>query len=1171
MKRGFLFFGIALFAIASMTGGNLFSSADDELPRAAAKKGMPNVHSALRVNSRAYRSSAGLHKITIAAEDTAAIEQLKGLGAVEISDYQSFKLFALRQAALEAFEASRETQIVNEEGVKSISRLSAEGASQTATFEQSSVQIRDDFNVLMLRSGIIDTSDDAGFLGVGNELTSHSTDNSSTTAAMQKESFKGSRLRLIQFAGPVKRAWFDELQKLGLEVVAYVPNNAYLVREDAGSASRLAGSIREAQSDGAAFIQWQGDFKPEYKIQPGLLTSMSEGGEVSVAVQFVTTRDKSSAQDVQAVKKIANSLVSDSYAVLNFTNLKIQVDAGRLAEIAALPNVVNIEAWSPPQLHDERASQIVAGELLADGKEPKAPGYMAWLQAHGFNSRFGFSIDVTDTGLDRGSILAANLHQDFKDAAGQSRIVYARDYTTELDSGDVPGHGTINLSIAGGSNTTADSRDAAGYSNGLGIAPFVTLGSSKIFQSTGRFGLSEPYTNLISTAYKDGARISSNSWGSPENAYSLDSQEYDSRVRDAVPSQAGNQEMVICFSSGNSGPGAIGAPSSGKNVISVGASENVRKGGVDGCGTADVDADNAQDIADFSSGGPTIDGRIKPDICAPGTHVIGAASQNPDFDSLAVCGPPTGLYFPAGQTLYTWSSGTSHSAPMVSGAAALLRQFLLNRGEEPSAALTKAMLLNTTSYMTGIRANGDLPHSRQGWGLLNLGRLLDNTPKILVNQTQTFSESGQEAVFTGEIKDGSQPFRVTLAWTDAPGLSAFAPWVNDLDLEVVVSGQVYRGNNFLGDKSKTGGVADTKNNVESIWLPAGTTGAFSVRVRATNVAGDGVPGNNDATDQDFALVVFNGEKRELGVATLLGTTISGGSDAFADPGEAVSLRVNLQDIAPTALTAASAVLTTATQGVTVTTASADFANIAPGASGENGSPFVFTIAPSVACGSVIQFTLELNTQGVISKIPFTVTVGNAQPTQFFTDGVEEGEAKWTHASAIKKKKNRIPVDPWVVSSKRFHSSGKSWFGANVGQVSDAHLDSLPIVLPADAKNLRLIFYHTFEFEGGGYDGGVLEISTGGAFEDLGTKILQGGYTGTLFPTSTNPLSERDGWIDGRLGAFQQVVVDLSSFAGKTVTIRFRIGTDQNVKAPGWYIDDIILRGDRVTCAPVGLQ
>lgn len=1174
MKRGFIVFFVALFAAISFVGVNV-SSNEKETETRASQKYAQNYHAAAKIDARSYRSNSGLHKIVIAADDATAIERAKEVGALEISDYGSYKLFALNQKALEVYE-STETKISNSEnGVVPGTFPALESHEQSADDSKKALQIRDDFNVLLLRSGIIDTSGEADFLGVGQAIaTPSSTDSTGIflpAAPMQKAKFTGQRLRLIQFAGPVKRAWLDELQASGIEPIAYVPNNGYLVRQDANASAKLDAKIRAAQNQNEAFIQWTGDYKDEEKIHPALLAAMETGGEVTVAVQIAANRDKSDAKDLRQVKQFASGLIGDAYKVLNFTNIKIRVDATRLAEISALPNVVNVEVWNAPQLFDERASQIVAGELLSDGKGPKAPGYMAWLQAHGFASRFGFLIDVTDTGIDRGSTQAANLHPDFKDAAGQSRVVYARDYTSELDPSDTQGHGTINLSIAGGYNVATDTRDAAGYNNGLGVAPFVGLGSSKIFQSGGRFDLNEPYTNLISAAYRDGARISSNSWGDTINSYTIEAQEYDSRVRDAVPTQAGNQEMVICFATGNSGVRRVGSPSSAKNVISVGASEGVRKGGSDGCLVKDEDADNVQDIAFFSSGGPLDDGRVKPDLVAPGTHIVGAASQHPDFDAGGVCGGETEPYFPAGQTLYTWSSGTSHSTPIVAGASALVRQFFLNRSEEPSAALVKALLVNTTSFMTGERAAGDLPQQRQGWGLLNLNRAFDSTAKIFINQTQTFTDSGQETVFSGEVKDASQPFRVTLAWTDAPGFSAFAPWTNDLDLEVVINGQVYRGNNFQGQQSKSGGEADTKNNVESVWLPAGTVGSFAVRVRATNIAGDGVPGNADSTDQDFALVVYNGERKDVGVATLSGATIAGGTDAFADPGETVSLKLNLKDVAPTALNGGRGTLSTTTQGISITTATADFANIASGATGENPTPFVFSIDRSVACGAVLQFTLELNVQGINSKIPFSISVGNSTPAEIFSDDIEAGDAKWTHASALKKKKKKIPVDPWELTSRRFRSGGKAWFGANPDVAADAHLDTLPITLPADVKNLRLVFYHTFEFESGGFDGGVLEISAGGDFEDLGAKILQGGYTGKIFKTTTNPLAEKDAWVEGRLGAFKPVIVDLSSYAGKTVTIRFRIGSDANVKAPGWYIDDVSLRGERISCVPVGLQ
>jgi hypothetical protein len=888
---------------------------------------------------------------------------------------------------------------------------------------------------------------------------------------------------------------------------------------------------------------------------------------LTVAVQLATGRD---AGDVKAAKRMASSLIGDAYPVASFTNLRMRVSAGRINDLAALPGVVNIEPWEAPRLSDERSSQIIAADLTDDGKAARGPGYLQWLAARGFTSKFDFAIDVSDTGLDRGFTSADKLHPDFLDANKQSRVLYARDYTSELDPGDVPGHGTINLSIAGGSSISSekDMRDSAGYNYGLGVAPFVMLGSSKIFQANGLFDLVEPYSKLVSEAYRDGARISSNSWSATTNSYTIDSQEYDLRVRDAVPSQAGNQELLICFAAGNAGfIRTIGSPSTAKNVLSVAASENSRSGGTDGCNLDDSDANSALDIAVFSSRGPTDDGRCKPDISAPGTHIQGAASQHPDFDGSLVCGEDFDLpYFPRGQTLYTWSSGTSHSTPQVAGAAALVRQFFLNRGEDASPALIKAVLLNTTTYMTGDLAGGDLPQAAQGWGLLNLNRAFDNTPKIFVNQSRTFSDSGQEFVITGEVRDQARPFRVTLAWTDAPGFSGVAPWVNDLDLEVTINGQVYRGNNYSGQQSLPGGEPDTKNNIEGVWLPAGTTGTFLVRVRATNIAGDALPGNLDFNEQDFALVVYNGEQKPAPVAAVSAVAVASGADSFIDPGETASMKVTIEDLSPVALAGGRGTLTSRTSGVTVTAGEAGFPDMAAGQAGESLTPFAFTVDRSLPCGSVIEFTLDVTSGGLVSRVPFSIRLGNAQPFEAFADDIESGESKWTHGSAVKKKKNRI--DTWRITTKRFRSGGSSWFTTDPGSMIDAHLDSLPIQLPSDGRDLRLVFYHTFEFERGRYGGGVIEISAGGDFEDLGPKILKGGYTGEIGEfVTTNPMAGREAWVEGRLGQFQQVVVDLSSYAGKSIVIRFRIGTDRDGKGLGWFVDDVNVAGARVTCAP----
>ena len=94
------------------------------------------------------------------------------------------------------------------------------------------------------------------------------------------------------------------------------------------------------------------------------------------------------------------------------------------------------------------------------------------------------------------------------------------------------------------------------------------------------------------------------------------------------------------------------------------------------------------------------------------------------------------------------------------------------------------------------------------------------------------------------------------AWTDAPGPTTGNAFVNNLDLRVTAAdGTVYAGNQIAAARrSRTPTFSDPRNNLEHVILPAGAlSGTFTVRVNGTSIAGDGVPGNGDTTDQDFAL------------------------------------------------------------------------------------------------------------------------------------------------------------------------------------------------------------------------------------------------------------------------------------------------------------------------------
>ena len=683
------------------------------------------------------------------------------------------------------------------------------------------------------------------------------------------------RTRVIQFAGPVKRGWIEALRTTGVQIVGYIPNNAYVIRGDWRELARVAALDAGRNADEARPIRWMGRLTPLQKIDPAFTESVLEtpsGPIVEVEVELLDSSDSAAAID--AIMSASSKPNGNVRRFLNLVVVSVALPTDRLLDVAALDEVLFVGPASGVQLHDERSAQIIAGNLMPDQSRPSGPGYMAWLTSKGLDGQSDFVVDVTDSGLDRGSTSASQLHPDFLDAAFQSRVLYNLNYATDGLRDDRTGHGTLVASVTGGRGSSSR-EDAPGYMYGLGVDPYARLGSSRLFDFRGKPPTQINFTNIASAAYSAGARVSNNSWGNSSNNYDSAAQEFDALVRDAQPSTPGNQEMVFVFSVANSGPGGhVGSPATAKNVISVAASENYRPEGVDSCnldGQGNIGpegADSALDVLRFSSGGPTNDGRAKPDITAPGTHIFGAASQASGFFGEGLCAGP-GVFQPPEQTpFYTWSSGTSLAAPHVSGAASLTRRFFISRnllgdGRPPSPAMTKGFLINSASYMTGQNAGGNLPAERQGWGLVNLSRAFDDTKRVLIDQTQLFTESGQAIEFSGSIADRSRPLRLTLAWTDAPGSLIGPAIVNDLDLELVVGGvTVYRGNNFAGSYSFEGGAADRLNNVESIYLspdmlPAGVQGNFIVRVRAANIAGDGVPGNETTLDQDFALAVYN--------------------------------------------------------------------------------------------------------------------------------------------------------------------------------------------------------------------------------------------------------------------------------------------------------------------------
>ncbi len=706
------------------------------------------------------------------------------------------------------------------------------------------VQARPDFDQILLHRGPIDTK-------------------SAAPAAASPPS-AGGRLMLVQFSAPPTDADLELLAGQGARVVQYIPENAYLVWGD--DAAGVA--LRNAAGTGGA-VQFLGDYHPHYALSPRLDAASRDDAPVAVTVQFFNYGPGALA-DAERLAAAAAELISPPREALGgrYLNVRLAVPGAQLPEIAGLPGVVWVAPYVAPTLSCERQDQIVAGNLNAGLTQPSAPGYLAWLAGLGFPTTPSSYpiVDIVDDGFDNGSASspANSEFRELNSGAQPSRVQYANiaSGASGISSPNaVAGHGNINCSIVGGYNDgagTPANEDSAGYNYGLGVSPYGRIASTKIFTDGGAWGYPTEST-MVNAQFAAGTRISSNSWGaSTSGDYDTDCQAYDGWTRDAQSGTAGHQQMLFVFAAGNDGPSSstVGSPGTAKNVLCVGASENYNAIGTDGCGVTDTSANSAQDIVGFSSRGPCGDSRVKPDIVAPGSHIMGAASYDPAYDGTGVCTQ----YSPSGQTKYAESSGTSHSTPALAGCASLVYNFLgrVHSIGAPSPALLKGYLLHAGRHLTGVSAGDNLPSNSQGYGLVDLGLAFSEAaPRVMVDQTVVFGDPGQTHSVNGTIAAAAEPFRVALVWTDPPGATSGNAYVNNLDLQVTIDGVLYRGNNFSLGSSVSGGSADVRNNAECVFLPAGTTGNVTVTVVATGLGGDGVPGNADATDQDFALVVYN--------------------------------------------------------------------------------------------------------------------------------------------------------------------------------------------------------------------------------------------------------------------------------------------------------------------------
>lgn len=620
---------------------------------------------------------------------------------------------------------------------------------------------------------------------------------------------------LVQLAGAPLREWKDELKASGVEVIGYIPSNAYIVRMDKKTKELV--SLKP-------FVTWIGLWHPAYKIHPKLADNP---GEMKVTILLFSLENLP--ETVLRIERLGGRIIRTSDGA--FKIIEAIVVREMLVSIANIKAVHWIEPRLEPRFYNDYSSQTIqSGNRIAAGGDT-----IIWKK--GLRGE-GQILSTADSGITTG-------HWQFYDSAypiaGWGNYISHRKVIAYVDGslgggavfGDdplIPWHGTHTAGTVCGEDA---------YNGGTsiydGVAKNAKLYFCDIGNNAGGLAVPADLTNLYLLPYNGNAagaaRIMSNSWGwDYEGDYATQDAQTDNFMWN-------RKNFLIIFSQGNDPPNTyVGSCAVAKNVIAVGAT-----GGTDPTG-----------LNNYLTEGPADDQRKKPELMAMGGLVGVAGAQ-----IMSANGGTSGA-----TSAYVEKSGTSMASPAVNGACGLIRQYLnegwyptgiktpANAIPNPSAALIKTMALVSTDPNIGPLA---IPNDSAGWGRMDLDSVLyfaGDTRKLLLHDSTTGGLNTNDSVDYQWTVNSAIPLRVTLCWTDTAGNPAVVArnLVNDLDLRVISpSASSYWGNNYVAGQSSTGGTYDSLNTAENFRLNAPGIGTWTAWVRGRTVP--------TGANQPYAIVI----------------------------------------------------------------------------------------------------------------------------------------------------------------------------------------------------------------------------------------------------------------------------------------------------------------------------
>jgi serine protease AprX len=430
------------------------------------------------------------------------------------------------------------------------------------------------------------------------------------------------------------------------------------------------------------------------------------------ATHIVQLRSGVSLAEGGAAVRAAHGHVADTLPIIN--GLAVRLPSGAHARLARDARIAAISANASIQSQSDRFDPA----QLATAYPASVLAPPVWNSATGA----GVGVAVIDTGVDGGLV-------DFSDAQGASRVVASvvtnPDATTPNDN---YGHGTHVAGIIAGDSTRRPAGDplAGRY---VGIAPDANLIAIKASDDDGHGTILDAIYGLqFAVDHKADYNIRVINL----SVSSTVAESYVTDPLDAAVESAYFHGIVVVTAAGNRGTAADAvnySPGNDPFVISVGA--------VDDQGTT---ARGDDSFATWSSAGTTQDGFAKPDLAAPGAHIVSTLATGSAFSQLCPQCIVDGSYMQIG--------GTSMAAPVVAGVAALIVQAhpdwtpdqvkstLIATGrdvpggiDEVNASAAISVSEPASGANAGIVPNelvdpdtGDIDYTRSSWGRSSWGR-----------------------------------------------------------------------------------------------------------------------------------------------------------------------------------------------------------------------------------------------------------------------------------------------------------------------------------------------------------------------------------------------------------------------------------------------------------------